>query len=204
MTNPKIETLQDRFIDGTLDTSFWEDSADLGSTSFWQTPSFAYGQMTCPGESGAGVYSGICSLGAYDLTQSGLSVELFSLDSAASAAFTVQDGSGNYVQLYINPTGPELEFNLGATTVVSAAYSAVDHRFLRVCETGGVLYADTSADGVEWMTLGSVAVGSLDATSVKVQLSVGENPASSVAAQWGNIGLVPASSRLVEQGFVAR
>jgi hypothetical protein len=206
MTNAKIETLQDRFVNGTLDTSVWDATTDRNGTAFLQTPAFSYGLVTCPGESGGSVYSGIASVGSYDLAESGLSVELFSVDPAASADFLVQDSAGNSPNLWVNPTGPTLEFAVGPDSIVVATvpYSAVDHRFLRICESGGTVYADTSPDGAEWANLGSVATGALDASSVRVQFNVGDYPTSAVAAQWGNIGYVPVSSRLVDPGFTSR
>jgi hypothetical protein len=203
MTNPKVETLQDRFINGTLDTTRWNDATDINGNAFLQTPAYGYGQMTCPGESGAAVYSGIASVGSYDLAESGLSVELFSLDPAASATFVLGGSSGS-PNFWVNPVTHLLEFNDAGTVAASVSYSAVDHRFLRICESGGTLYGDASPDGIEWTNIGSIAVGALDTSSVKAQFSIGVYPTSAVGAQWGNIGYVPASSRLVDPGFTAR
>jgi hypothetical protein len=203
MTNAKIETLQDRFVNGTLDTSLWEDGTDANGMAFAQTPVFSYGEMTCPGATGQ--YSGISSANRYDLTESGLSAELIYVDPTATATFALVDSTGATVLLWANTPSGVLEFSIASgTAVATIPFVPAEHRFWRICEAGGNFYADVSPDGIEWVNIGSAANSTIDATGVKVMLDCGGTTVAPVAVQWGNIGYVPVSSRLVDSGFTTR
>jgi hypothetical protein len=204
MTNAKIETLQDRFVNGTLDMSLWEDSTDPAGSALLQAPSYSYGEVTCPGNASA-QYSGIYSVNSYDLTESGLSVELIDIGPDTTATFALEDGSGNSALLWANTPAGTLEFSIhSGTAVATLTFVPAEHRFWRICEAGGNLYADVSPDGIEWVNVGSAANSAIDATNVKAFISCGGTATGPVAAQWGNIGYVPVSSRLVDPGFTSR
>jgi hypothetical protein len=200
----KIETLQDRFLSGSLDTSVWSDSSSWDGSSFPGTASFSFGEMTIPTSGG-----GITSVGSYDLTGSGVSAELLHADSTAQNLLLVSPDRINYAYIKVAPA------NSSGPLAVIAGHGAPDdemtlinydiskHRFLRLCENSGTLYFDVSGDGLNWQNIASVPTP-FTATSVAVSVYAGGIGSGANSGQWGNIGYVPVSSRYVSPGFGVR
>jgi hypothetical protein len=105
-------------------------------------------------------YSAAYSRGNFDLTGSAIFVELVSIPSAGSgsteAIFAVDSRDAlNGVRFIIGDNGTlAAAYKVGGVqvTALSAAYSAVNHRWLRFSESGGVITWATSPDGTTWTT----------------------------------------------------
>jgi hypothetical protein len=80
----------------------------------------------------------------------------------------------------------------------SAVYDPVNHRFLRLCAFDGVIYADTSADGVDWLTLAAIPAG-FDVSDVNLSIYNDTFGSGGVTVtRWANVGLVPVSPRWLD------
>lgn len=223
MTNQKIQVLQDRFGQGALNTALWTgvpipkesggSSGALVGTAAVSIPALAgvdgplavsvpvtasMGALNCAA-AGTG-WTGITSVASYDLTGSGLSVQLASLPVGSGTiadfliggsvsggmpqqwiAWEIRDGYGIGAQYGL----PTMQWVPGTPPLVG--YNPALHRFFRIREQSGTVYFDYSPDGSSWTGYGSMA-DPFDLTSV--QVSIYANGPS----QWANVDYVLAGS----------
>ena len=223
MTNPKIGILCDRFDQGAINTNLWTNPsgssvATLSTENIPTTLSLvpSYGSLSipvdvaipvvyCTGNSGG--TSGIQSVFQYDLTDSGLSVEISSFTpNNYQAYFSIGPDSGDLVQWYID-NGGNLDAGTpaGYTRVANAPNFSV-YRYFRIYENSGTVFWDYSSDGINWTNVLSAA-DPFDLTAVYVSLNMGGGSGAGPGhVSWANVnyvllskflaapyGLVPAS-----------
>lgn len=145
-----LAMLADDFDDGRIDTALWSN---------------AYGGCTEPGGRARvplnpGVVAGYQTARQWTLTGSKVTAKLCRVpaangSSAASASMWINSTtSGTRLGWTYNPlTGVlscQSQVSFFDGTPVSMPYSAIDHAWLRVRESGGVLYWESSGDGFGW------------------------------------------------------
>lgn len=201
--NAKAETLQDRFLTGSMDTALWQDSLNWDGSSFPNTPTFSFGKFSVSQNDVAG----LGSVSAFDLTGSAFSAELLYIDdpSQTGAEISVSDGT-SVIYFQVNASTLYAAYWDVSTVVCgSMTYDPAVHRFLRISEVAKKLYFDYSADGTEWVNLAQRVADPFDQANVKLYVSVGATPhGTGVGGEWTNVGLVPVSSRLADPGFASR
>lgn len=78
------------------------------------------------------------------------------------------------------------------TTVASAAYSATSHKYLRMREASGVVYWDTSTDGITWTNFGSWTwTWSPNRLVIKPFIGTWQVEGSTTVAAFDNLNVVP-------------
>jgi hypothetical protein len=187
---PKLETITDDFA--TQDTAKWTFAAAAAVTS---------GQVVCTPSTAWDAY--FEAKAVYDLTGSSYVVELVQatatgtggsletyveLDSGGTHTnpmLLFRKVAGNLLSVWRNSSGTE-------TTVNTAAYSATNHRWLRIRESGGTVFWEVSANGLSWNSYGSVATP-FNITSLGVRQGCGTNTAegSPGTAIFDNVNLPP-------------
>lgn len=192
-TAPGVSTLVDTF--DTQDTSKW---------SFGPAAAVTGGRLVATLNSAWSGYGR--SLTTYDLTGSAVRVEIPVHPTGPSYTNT-------YIQLtntgavggttngtlfqFENTTISVAQYLNGAySTVTSGTYSATNHRWLRIRESGGSLIFDVSPDGVTWTQFHSYAAP-FPINSLYVELGAGGPPTSSPsAAQFDNLNSTASSVRI--------
>lgn len=161
---PKTAELTDDFT--TADTAKW---------NFNGTASVVSGQANLVPGSSYG--NSIVSTTRYDLTGSAIYARLVqtpNLGNGSNEAFLgVQIDPSNSEG--IGYSGGNLLMRETVANVTSDAtltYNSVDHRYLRIRESGGTIYWDTSPDGSTWTNRRSKAAG-INVTSVQALLVSG-------------------------------
>lgn len=139
-----MSTLTDNFA--TKDTTKWAwgGTAGVSGGQAVQTPTLANDQWIIANQS-------------YDLTGVAFSAELVQTPNVGNGGTTtyilLDTGIANtyfYFQWLASGNLVMGELNAGADDSTSIAYNAVSHRWLRVRESGGTVFWDTSPDGVTW------------------------------------------------------
>lgn len=108
-------------------------------------------------------YGGVITAAAWKLTGSSVTVELTQLPNlgtgTTSAVMHAQVSVGNDVRwTWEGGTLSALRYVGGvSTSVASVAYSATNHRWLRISEAAGMVTWATSADGLTWTSFGTWA-----------------------------------------------
>lgn len=136
--------------------------------------------------------NGYDSVSAYDLTGSSLIVEI--PDAGADTSqhetyFLAMDGDWqNALDIHINEF-PTVKIksvktvNTTGTTITNINYNATDHRWLRIRESGGTIFFDTSPDGVTWSnTLGSTANPAINVRALKARLQADNSGTASTGS----------------------
>jgi hypothetical protein len=163
-----------------VSTRVWDCGArDDANWSGWDTARHSIDnggfKITPPGNT-SGSWP-LLSVETYDLTESSVSIELRQALPAASVVTTQflcsadSPTHANYVGFSLN--NGTLTFRrrvAGTNNDTSTTYNATTHRWLRLRESAGTVYWDTSTDGVTWTNRRSNATG-LTLTSVTLYLS---------------------------------
>lgn len=209
MTNQKIQVLQDRFSQGSLNTALW---SSVGTPSFEvvSIPIDVSSGTGCGSSIGAQLYSEVASFTAgsaetsssitsvnlYDATDSGISVQLTSFSPASAgsyidASFGLYDQNSppNYIIWLINHP-PDDTSTIGTITHPGGAlgtaviYNPAQHQFFRIYENSGTVYCDYSADSLSWINHSSIT-DPFDMTGVYAGFGSDSGPIS-----WANIDYV--------------
>lgn len=148
---PGLDTLQDTFEDGVLDTaSRWSGS--------YGDPDEVGGRARIPCTTG---YAGLKSASVYTLTGNGVFLRLYAATpggatTAAASVLVLSATGGTDGGFIVDPAqsalGLYLREGYADPAAVFLTYSAVDHAWLRFRESAGSLHWDTSPDGVTWTT----------------------------------------------------
>lgn len=151
MTNP-IAYVRDDFTDGAI-APLWGASSQVGSATYAETSGQV--RFTLP-SSVAGSHSAeFRTIGTYDLTGDGLYINIETMVAtgvAATAHFRLILDAANYLQWY------QLSNTLHAATVIAgvvtdrytATWSASTYKYLRIRESGGAIFWDSSTNGTSW------------------------------------------------------
>jgi hypothetical protein len=166
-------------------------------------------------------YSRVESKIVYDLTGSSVVVEVPDIGTTQTqvnlAATPLRlhvpmfyDSTGNDTVVYfrIPGTGNALDcrYRSSSTPVTNAAsvtYSAVDHRWLKISESGGTVFWWGSPDGITWTQIGSLDQASWPIGWYPDKVSIGmgfESTASSTtptSVQYDNFNLAPSGAVLI-------
>jgi hypothetical protein len=144
--------LSDTFPGTSLDDALWNS---------YGTVALAEGVVTITDTAYAAQYSGIKSLGTYDLTASQLAARLVSAGTQPAntrACLQVVDSAGTN-SLTLMVTGGRLQAEQQVTgsyvTLASATYSAASMAWLRIRESAGITYFEYSPDATRWIALWS-------------------------------------------------
>ncbi|MFD0353498.1 hypothetical protein ACFVHW_07075 [Streptomyces sp. NPDC127110] len=148
---PLFGTLQDDFNDGSLDTAVrWSGS--------YGDPDEAGGRGRVPCTTG---FAGLKSGSSYTLTGSGVFLRLYAptpagATTAAASVLVLSSTGGTDAGFIVDPAqnavGLYSRVGYADGAAVFLSYSATDHAWLRLRETAGTLYWDTSPDGNTWTT----------------------------------------------------
>jgi hypothetical protein len=148
----KAHTLVDNFNDDAIDTAVrWFPSVSLARE--------ANGRIEIPLPSGSAGSGKLISRTTYDLVGSEVRVELVRAPASHPLIETnllVVDGA-NYLKLALaNGVLGAYQWVSGAGSMLGAApYDPSMHRWLRIRETSGTLFYETSPDAVAWTALAS-------------------------------------------------
>ncbi len=159
----KTETLTDQFTTQSAKWSGYTASTVVSSGVLTITPTGSY----------PNIYSSL----SYDLTSSYVMVQLVQPpnvgNGSISAAMNVEVSTNN--EESIGWSNGELFFSEkigGVVSETTIAYNATNHKWLRMRESAGTIYWETSADCISWTTQRSKTAG-LTLTSVRVVLYSG-------------------------------
>jgi hypothetical protein len=165
-------------------------------------------------------YNGIISTGSYNLAESSVFFELPTGPDPTNTGnefwFQLNSSSGsNFNDVGFDLVGGQLKafYDVaGSRTVASqVAYNATNHRWMRIRETGGTVFWDTSVDGVSWTNLTSwlrtFGVGSLFVltgtgyigTPVPTQNAILDN-VNYLPSIWAGAGTASAATNAVGAG----
>jgi len=143
-----LGTLKDGFDDGSINTSLWTGNyGDLIESG---------GRIRIPCTTG---YAGLKSASTYTLTGSQILLRAYppvagGATSAAASILVLSSTGGTDAGFIVdraqNAIGLYSRVGYADGSAVFLTYSATDHAWLRLRETGGTLFWDTSADGVNW------------------------------------------------------
>jgi hypothetical protein len=180
-----MQTLTDNFSTKDLTKWSWLTNA---TTSGGQATFVATGAFDAE----------ISSTSAFDLTGSYFLVEL----PAVSAGET-------YILLWFtdagtNSIGFSIQGNIAAiqrvsgaqTNLIAPPYNPVDHRWVKVSESGGTTTWSISSNGVDWVTL-ATAANPIAVTSLKALVGSGGAGGGTAAAD--NVNLPPSSVPTTEE-----
>lgn len=167
-----LDQLGDTFTGSTLNPVLW--SGSYGTVS--QTAGRA--RVGCA----AGAYSGVKSAQIWTLQDSSFTIQMPTVPAASTAtscyaqAMVLSTTAGTRAGFEFSPlAGGTLSFRSDVgyfdAHAVTITYSAVDHKWVRIRESGGVLFWDTSPDGVDWTQRRSLAApGWIDTDFCQVDL----------------------------------
>ncbi|MFD8797203.1 LamG-like jellyroll fold domain-containing protein [Streptomyces atroolivaceus] len=182
-----LEQLVDDFDDGAVDTAKW--TAVGGSTE-------TDGRLRQPMTS---TVARLTSVREWSLAGSQLTVKLCTVpaaggSSSASASWYVYSTtSGTRLRWSYNPLTNTLRaaIEVGGTDAsgVNLTYSPIDHAWLRVRETSGVVYMETSPDGWDWTVRRSAATPSWVTTDqVQVEFAATRSGGTPDYIEWDYLG----------------
>lgn len=149
--------------------SLCDDCAGPAIGSLWasggDTPTAGGGLYTLPSTT---TYCNLKSVTSYDLTGSYIYCSAgFGVDSAVreSAFWAMQNASvaNDGVQWYESNGSLFAQYVTAGTptTLATLTYSSATHKWLRMRESGGTCFWDTSPDGTAWTNRASVATSSV-------------------------------------------
>lgn len=176
-----ISTISDDFDDNSLDAAKWVN-ASTGTATLAETG----GQIVItPPASTAGTNYGVLnSVNSYSLLGDNVFVQLaqpLSLGTNRDSSFYVFADASNAVGFVLQYSGSvyalkTLQRVAGVTTtpitIFSAATYNASHRWLRIRESGGTTFWDTSPDSITWTNQASAA-NPITLSSVKINLDAG-------------------------------
>lgn len=154
-----VETLQDNFQWETLDTGKWSTSLSANASEI--SVSNLYLHIT---HGPISEYNALSSLTTYDLTGSQAVVHVLNAGNQSITSHEVilgiQKDSSNKVWLDIsngNLSAYKLVASVQSQIGVSVTYDSTAHAWLRIRESLGTIYFDTSPDASTWTNRWSVA-----------------------------------------------
>jgi hypothetical protein len=193
VANPLTETLTEDWSSGSIDAGTWDQfgtgTRATASQKLQLTPS-------------AASYVGVVTANTgtrYDLTGSSVYVELSAvLDQrlgVESAYFAVGPAGNSRVDFSVSDGSLLMRSNVAGvqTSQGSLTYNATTHRWLRIRESGGTVYWDTSPDGLTWTQRASWVVSGITLTACRVELGAGvwDGGTSTGSADFDNINTPP-------------
>lgn len=147
---PALTQLQDDFEDGTLNTTLWSGS--------YGDPTESGGQAHIPCSTG---YAGLKSAAAYTIADSYVLVRLHAPDptgatSAAASVLVLSSTGGTDGGFIVDPAqnaiGLWLREGYADPGAIFPTYDPVAYAWLRLRESAGTLYWESSPDGTTWTT----------------------------------------------------
>jgi hypothetical protein len=180
---PLLETLTDDFNDNSQDTAKWRTGNITGYTGDPSTTvSETSGQLqittVSPADTGTH-YNGYTSVDPWCLTGSYAAVRVVQAIQQGSTdtilAVGIQEASdADHLSWLVEGTTLYFLKRDGSTQTIlfSTTYSPTTHLWWRIRESGGTVYADTSADGANWTNRASTTV-SWSTGSVYAELNAG-------------------------------
>ena len=197
---PKMETLVDAFNQTTLNSSLWTQTTGGSATM-----SYASGgaQVNYPASSTSSTVGRIASKIVYDLTGSYALLQVLTEPSSSTAAdanfYVCQDNNVEYPNnaLFFQIEAGVLYANkivAGTQTHVWSATWTSSYAWLRIRESGGTSYWETSSDGINWTTQHS-ETNPITVTSlyVEIQGNCYEAETSPGTYKWNNLNNPPTS-----------
>lgn len=188
-TTPLTSALTDNFT--TKDTAKWSwgGTSAVSSGTLTQTPTSGYTDY-------------IITPVNYSLVGSSISVQLVQPPNVGNggteALLAYDQGGGNSEVLTWN--NGNLNFRETVANVqdnTSLTYSATDHKYLRIRESGGTIYWDTS-DGVTWTNRRNKVAGiSITSGTAFLQTGYVATEPSPGTTIWDNFNLSPPVGKLV-------
>jgi hypothetical protein len=164
--NPKLATFTDDFA-----------TADTGKWSFPSNAAVTGGQLRLDPSPG---YGGLYSNAAFDLGESEIIIEVpqapnIGLGTTELFIYLNDEGGTGDVRFDINNGTllAQTKLTAGSTTIGSAPYSATNHRWLRISETGGVVTWATSPNRTTWTTIGTWTRALYNVPAVHVGIGAG-------------------------------
>lgn len=160
---PKLETLTDNFNDNTIDGSKWADVTDGGATIAEQNQRL---ELAIPSVALDGDNAALVSQNIYTLEDSYFVVKVLEVPNAATAAeaaltFKFTPDAQNAIRFVL--TGGILNFwyqvdNI-RSTIGALPFNTETMVYWRIREDAGVLYFETSQDGLDFTTHATWAWG---------------------------------------------
>lgn len=183
--SPKIETLQDDFNDNSLDINKWNYSNQVTEIN---------NELEITTTTTAGYYF-LHSLNKYDLTSSYVFVKLV-IDNPS----LVYNNTGFWVwtsnnQLLFQVVGNILYANtiIGTTqtTINTAIYNSTNHKWLRIRESGGIIYWDYSASGILWTNFAYVTnSGTINNMTVELSVERTQTAPGTTISRFDNLNIL--------------
>ncbi len=155
MSNPKLSTLSDPFNSGTINTTLW-NSITAGTASLDTVNDLVVlAQPTV-----SGTVNTFGSNTVYDATSSQIYAQVAPVANGAggtNTVFKLTVDANDSVAIRLAAGVFEVTLQTAGVTVTStlATYSPDAHRWWRLRESSGTMYADFSQDGFNWSTLWS-------------------------------------------------
>jgi hypothetical protein len=210
LITPAAATLQDDFNDNSTNTTIWNNAYNSSAT-YSETGGRVV--ITLANATSGSNYAGYSTLTTYNLTGSSSSVELVTTPSQstnAQAIFKLQIDANNVIAFILSNGTLRFQKNVaggGYTDVSSVTYSATDHRWWRIRESGGTTYYDTSSDAVTWTNRASLA-NPFAVTLLTQEISAGTyqsetSPGTAVFDHFNyfNYSIVPGVATLTTTGY---
>ncbi len=156
--------------------------------------------VTMPATAQNASEAGFPSQAFYDITDSSLSIELSQMvdtSTTAYAGFSVNRDDNNFLELSqesgsLNADNVE---NKTRSRLASVPYDPVQHRWLRIRESGGTVYLETAPDGTAWTAQAMVGTPHwADYASVNIFAGADGTVMNGGTAQWQKLNNGVASS----------
>ncbi|KPL29065.1 hypothetical protein JI76_28490 [Streptomyces anulatus] len=183
--------LCDEFDDQRMNATLWTSAGGATET--------AGGRLRLPAASG--VTARYTSLRQWTLTGSQVTVKLVAPPTAggSSSAYTslslVSATSGTRLRWYVNSVARDLRAvsDVGGSdgSAVILPYEPIEHAWLRIRETAGTVYWETSSDGWDWVTHRSLSTPAwVSADQIVVELAASRSGGTPDYAEWDYLGAV--------------
>ena len=200
-----MSDLSDDFSGGSLDATKWATFSFGTGSSASQTGGEIQVSLS---NSASKTSAGIWSVNTYDLTGSSAQFEVATLGDAMIAGDKTQIGmllqvshaqieSVSAIWTVLSEGTLYLGYYVGDTQTVATtlSYDTTNHKYLRVRESSGTIYWDTSPDASTWTNQESVAdpIAVTDLYVVLYGQQFGSGVASTVAVDNFNTGVTAAS-----------
>jgi hypothetical protein len=195
-TTPLISALTDNFNDNSIDGAKWV--INDGSGDLWTEANNELENTTKTAGNDDYIFSGL-----YDLSSSQATCKLVDAGNQSLASLVVSfkcTDSGFTGYLFWKITGGNIIAGYGdwgGGGGYSASYVAATFKYLRIRESGGTSYCDSSADGITWTNRYSVANTTIGVSPTSLQfgfevLTTAE--ASTTTAKVENFNIIPTAA----------